>query len=189
MTRQTRRNLTRRGFTYIELLVAASVVILLVGAGAGVLNVAGRLEQAVNLQVATDQGGAQAMNQMVLEVREASEVEVLAPNRFRIYYPVTGADGFYNRVARSDRTKWTEYAQTDEQGQLSTGGRFLWRRTQANNGNPVGENIGRLEVVSMDPRHIRMTLILTKESGYRKAETQLVERVLYLRNSPIDAPD
>ncbi len=174
--------MNKRGFTMAEVLVAAALLLLVVGGTAGLMGTAGQLEQAVNLQSTTDQGASRAMNRMVAEIREAKEVEILNAHRFRVYYPSLLANGHYDRFRLND-SQYIEFAQTDATGRPSPTGNCLWRRTESDTGRAVAENLKLLRVNSNSRHSIRLTVHTEKAGRGRKSETRLNGRVLYLRNN------
>lgn len=171
----------RRGHTLAEVLVAASIALIGMAGLGTALNSAGRMDQQVTLQTDADQAAALAMQRMVIDVREASEVQVPAANRFRIYYPILRADGHYDRF-RTDYTVWVEYAQTNASGTPSATGTYLWRSTNGSAGRAVTQDITRLEAVSSTDDSVRLSLAVAKNAGRYSGSSQLDQRVIYLRN-------
>ena len=174
---------SRRGFTLIEVSVASFILLLVMSGVLGILNTAGRLEQNVLLQQGTDTQAALAMSRMVTDMREAKDVTVITPYQCRIYYPVTRADGNYDRFV-TDTAHYVQYARTTSTGQVSATGSYLWKSTDLLSGSKVAKDVTDFEVSLQGNNAVRLSLRVQKASnGYgRSGDTQLNERVLYLRN-------
>jgi hypothetical protein len=165
----------------VEVSVASTVLVLVMGGVLGTLNTAGRLEQGILLQQDTDQEATLAMSRMIKDVREAKRVEVIQPHQFRVYYPVVRPDGNYDRFV-VDESTYVQYARTDSRGQVSTNGSYLWKKTPTTFGAAVAENVTALAVALQGKNAVRLTVRVQRSGKVRSGDTQLNERVLYLRN-------
>ena len=172
-----------RGYTLIEVSVASFILLLVMTGVLGILNTAGRLEQNVLLQQGTDTQAALAMNRMVADVREAKQVQLVTSYQCRIYYPVTRADGNYDRFV-TDTAHYVQYARTTSTGQVSATGTYLWKSTDLLSGSKVAKDVTDFEVTLQGNNAVRLSLRVQKSgnSAVRAGDTQLNERVLYLRN-------
>src|SRR5438034_480233 len=112
---QTSSPRRRRGYTLIESLIASGITLIALVCLGGTINMAGRMEQQVSLQSDASDAAALAMEHLVLDVREAKEVQFPSAYRVRIYYPAVAADGRYDRFV-TDYNTWVEYARTDVAG-------------------------------------------------------------------------
>jgi len=165
----------------MEVAVASTILVLVMGGVLGTLNTAGRLEQGILLQQDTDREATLAMSRMIKDVREAKRVDVIQPYQFRIFYPVVRPDGNYDRFVVNEST-YVQYARTDYRGQVSANGTYLWKRTDSTVGSAVAENITGLAVSLQGKNAVRLTVRVQKPGKVRSGDTQLNERVLYLRN-------
>jgi hypothetical protein len=174
--------LGRRGYTVTEVVTASALIVMVLTAITAILSMAGTMDQQVTLQTDADQGAVRAMNRMILEIREAKEVEIPNEYTIKVYYPIVRADGNYDRFV-TDYTKWIQFARTTANGTPSATGTYLWRRTQASTGKWLARDIKSFAALQNSTNSVRLTLELEKVSGNRKGITQLTERVLYLRNN------
>lgn len=172
---------TRRGMSMMEVAVASTILVLVMGGVLGTLTTAGRLEQGILLQQDTDREATLAMSRMIKDVREAKRVDVIQPYQFRIFYPVVRPDGNYDRFVTNE-SSYVQYARTDYRGQISSTGSYLWKRTDTTVGSAVAENITALAVSLQGKNAVRLTVRVQKAGKVRSGDTQLNERVLYLRN-------
>jgi hypothetical protein len=161
---------------------ASTLIVLVLTAVTAIMTMAGGLEQRVTLQTDADQDAVKAMGRMILEIREAKSVEIIEPWRFRVYYPVTTAEGHYDRYS-TDWVNYLEYSQRTPNGQSSGTGSEVWKSTPAGKDRILTTNVAKLRVAYNSANSIRLTLEVKKTSGQYTGLTQLTERVLYLRNN------
>ena len=177
-----RRLRGRRGFNVIEILVAGFLTTIVTVALAFLLSTGARMQQTVSLQTDADQRSVLAMNRMIVEVREATDVTIVSESRFRVFFPYVMSNGHYDRY-QVNTNDYVEYYQARADGSASSAGGYIYRKTK--NGNPerVAEDVRQLRISTNTPRSIRLTVELEKKSGEFSKSTRLTERVLYLRNS------
>lgn len=171
----------RRGYSILEVTIAASILLLIATGTLGVLNTAARLEQAVVLQRDTDQEAVKAMTWMINDIREAKRVDAITATQFRIFFPTLRSDGHYDRYV-TDENHYIQYALTDKNGKLSPTGGYLWRGTESQSGKAVAKTITSLSCTLQGKNALRLTVRSQKSGRGRQGDTQLNERVLYLRN-------
>jgi type II secretory pathway pseudopilin PulG len=171
----------RRGHTLVETLIASAITVIALSGLGTTVALSGRMQQQVTLLGDSSQAAALALQRMVLDIREAKEVDFVTPSRFRVYFPAMAADGRYDRY-RTDYDVWVEYARSDAAGTPSDAGSYLWRRTNANSGRPVCRDISGFQATSNSDDTVRVTLAVAKSSGRYSQATRLSQRVIYLRN-------
>lgn len=172
----------RRGYTVTEVVTASALVVMVLTAITAILSMAGAMEQTVTLQTDADQGAVKAMNRMILEVREAKEVSIPNSYQFTVYYPVIRADGHYDRFV-TDYNNWIRYQRANADGTPNPSGTYLWRVTSGGDSRALTQDVKNFRVVQNSTNSVRLSIELEKVSGSRKGNTQLTERVLYLRNN------
>ncbi len=168
----------RRGLTLPETMVASAIAVLTIAGTGTVLTTAGMVFEKTTRQGETDSRAASGMDFILNDVREAKEVQVVSPARFRIYYPALRPDGRYDRF-ETDFAHYTEYLQADVAGVPQLNGEYLWRRNETGEGRVLAQGLKLLRVSSNNARSLKVTLHLEKGKG----ATRLTERVLYLRNN------
>lgn len=178
-TSNTIRN--RAGFTLTEVLIAVFVMALLLTCTVSMLVAALRSCDADMAQVNTDTDAVTAMQSMVNDVREAKSVSILvAGKQLCITFPVTTADGYYDRTV-ADTAHQVNYYLSDSTGIIGRTGTYLWRNR---NGTlrRIRTNVDSLLFESDTARSIKIT-IRTKDAIYQGTrQTELTQRVVYLRN-------
>ena len=172
----------RRGFTFVEVLVAFSGTLLVLAGTTSLISTAGTLFSRTRLQSGTDQEGALALGSVLADTREAKEVQLVSGSQFRIYYPEVNAEGRYDRFT-VDRSRYVEYARTDASGTPNATGRYLWRKTNTEVGRSLSAHLDQLTVTSDSPRSLAITLGMRDTDGTNDGVTNLNQRVLYLRNN------
>lgn len=180
LSRSLRTN--RRGYTLVEVLVASSILMLVVGVLTSMMSLAAKVEQTVVMQGQADRSAVQAMNRIIVDTREAKEVDVVRAFQFRIYLPYQMSDGHYDRF-RPDYTKYIEYVQATTDGTPRGNGSCIWRKNELGVGRIVAENISRFRVKSDTPKSISITIWAERTAPGRRLSTELTGRLLYLRNN------
>ena len=164
-------------------MVASALVVMILTAVTAILSMAGTMQQVVTLQTDADQGAVKAMNRMILEVREAKEVAIPSDTTFTVYLPVIRADGHYDRFV-TDYNNWIKYHRSTSNGTASSTGTYAslacysrWSQQVAGDG--CQELPRHPELHQLHPTDGRVG----KGKRLPKGDTQLTERVLYLRNN------
>ena len=158
------------------------MLVVVLSAVAGLMGLAGVLEQLTSVQSTADQGAAKAMQRITLEVREAKRVQIVASHQFRVYYPVVVGTNRYDRF-QEDTNNYVEFVQGDSRGVASTSGTYLWRKTASGDARIITKDLYDLAVSSTSPHSVIVTVHVRRQSGSRYGDTRLTNRVLYLRNS------
>ncbi len=174
----------RRGYTLTEVILAASMLTAVLAATVGVLIMTGRMTLSTRLRAEAGQQATNAMQNMVLDVREAAEVQTPASYQLRIYYPVVAANGYYDKT-RVDRTTYIEYIRADSTGTLSATGAYIYRRTQAGTGRRLCSDVTNFTATVLTTTTARVSLDVTKTSGARSSTVNLDQKVVFLRNHNI----
>jgi hypothetical protein len=171
----------RRGFSLIEIVTVGTLLVLVIGGVSAILSASSRIMVRTMLQTSADANAVKAIDHMILDVREAKQVTIVAANHIRIYYPVSVTANQYDRT-RLDSTHYVDYAQTDATGAVSATGAYLWRSTDSNAGWAVATNLSQFTVTSFASSAVELTVKVLKPSGQYSAATTLNQKVIYLRN-------
>ena len=154
------------------------MTLLTVGA---LLSMCIKMTQSTLLSTSANTSAVKAINRMILDIREAKQVNVISANHIQIFFPVMGSNGMYDRT-RLDSTHWIDYSETNSAGTLTTGGGYLWRKTESSAGWAVAKNIQTFTVTSFASNAIRLTVDVMQQEGSAQGTTHLDQRVIYLRN-------
>ena len=175
----------RRGSALLELVVAGGLTAVIISGVVGLLSLAGRQDLQVNLTADANQDATVAMRHIQADIREATSVSIVRPNQVRFYYPVRTADGLYDRT-RPNEDWYLEYVRSDADGKPSNNGNYLTRRTSTDGkGKQLTANVSQFSAEFFPPNadnSVRFTLRVRKSQSGRTGETQLDQRVLYMRN-------
>jgi hypothetical protein len=172
---------SRRGITIAEMMIAASLLVVSISGTVSIVGMAGRAEVAIRLQSDVDRGCTTAMQRIIQDVREAKEVQVLAPHQFRIFYPVRRPEGYYDR-SQTNFDAYVEYVRADASGAPDAQGGFLRRKTNAGASEVVAKDVEAMLVRTDTGESVRVALTLGKTERQKSYEAKLDERVIYLRN-------
>jgi len=136
------------------------------------------------IQAQTDTDAVTAMQHIVSDLREAKSFQLLSDStRLRLTMPIKVAGGSYLRQT-PDTANQVEYYRADSTGNPSSPGRCLWR-SQSGSRRIVGKNMDSVRFIADDAaatRAVKITLTARNESSGGVRETNLTERVVYLRN-------
>lgn len=185
----------RRGFTVLEVLAAMAVTALLLAGVAAMMRTTLEKCDTDMAQVVTDTNAVIAMSQMVNEIREAKAITLLDPgpssgSRLCVTMPVMTADAeghqYYDRN-KADLANQISYYLSDKSGAIGKSGTFLWR-SQNGTLRCVRRDVSSLVFqedsdLNNQIDNAIMITVVTKESAYKgTGQTQLTDRVVYLRN-------
>lgn len=183
------------GFTLLEILAASAVASLLLIGTVSMLVAAMRSCDNDLAQVNTDTNAVIAMNQMVNEIREAKSIGILDPgpstgSRLCVTMPVTlyDTDGnpYYDRN-QADTADQITYYLSDTSGIVGKPGTILWR-SQNGGIRRIRNDVSSLvfeEDADLNNQidNAIMITVVTTDSVYKGTrQTQLTDRVVYLRN-------
>jgi hypothetical protein len=189
---------SRPGFTVLEVMVAAGIFMLIFMGSYALMDTSMTSFRRTRAQTNADVDAAVlSMQRMLEEVREAKQVNLPSSSWMQLYYPPVGADGRYNRLQNGvDPASLVEYYRSDSSGDPAQVGTWLWRRVFDGSKLAVCRNIEGLAFALDSPRSVRLTVRAThalyapdaasivtdntRPENY--AHTDLVQRVIYLRN-------
>jgi hypothetical protein len=171
----------RRGITLVDTLVAISITAVILLPTASMVVASLRCYNSELAKIDTDTSAVLALQKIVNDVREAKSVSMLSSGQqLRIIKPVVTADGYYDR-SQPDSTHPIDYYLSGTSGTLGATGTNLWR---AQNGalRLVKKGVNSLAFEYDTARSIKITVVTRQPvaRGYR--ETELTQRVVYLRN-------
>ncbi len=185
----------RGGFTLVEVLAASAAATLLLIGTVSMLIAAIRSCDNDLAQVNTDTNAVIAMNQMVSEIREAKSISILDPgpatgSRLCITLPVTLYDAqgnpYYDR-SQADTAHQVTYYLSDSSGLLGKTGTILWR-LQNSKLRKIRSDVSSLiyeedaDLNNQIDNAIMITVVTTDNVYTGTRQTQLTDRVVYLRN-------
>ncbi len=179
------RSSRRGGYALVESLVVALLTGVIITGVIGLLGVAGRQDVQINLIADANQEATIAMRHIQADIREAGSVVIVAPTQVRFYYPMKTADGLYDRT-RPNQNWYLEYVRTDAKRSATPNGTHLLRRAS----NDATGKFVATDVTDFSARYfpanadnsVRFTLKVRKTNGHRVGESNLDQRVLYMRN-------
>ena len=175
---------SNKGFTLLEVTVAAGIIAILAITICGVwIGTIWSFDRTTSQTIA-DSDAVIAMQHIIADVREAKLFQFPTSSHLRIILPVTNPDLSYNRVV-PDTDNPIDYFLSDHTGQQDHTGTWLWRKEGNNSLRAVAHDIHSVHFESDTPLSlscIRITITASKKYAHGEAQTQLTERVVYLRN-------
>lgn len=172
----------RRGHTLIEAL-AAMTIMGFVGAGAMAIMVgSASCLDGTSTEAFTDTDAVIAMQMIVGDVREAKSINILANGeRLRVVFPQRTEDGYYDRHL-PDMANQIDYYVSDQTGVPGHTGDWLWRGKSDGNRQPLKRNVTSVFFEQDTSRSVKITITARNFSASGPKQTQLTQRVVYLRN-------
>ncbi|MEN6358030.1 MAG: prepilin-type N-terminal cleavage/methylation domain-containing protein [Armatimonadota bacterium] len=175
--------MNNRGFTLLEVLMVSGIMaFMLVSVGAMTVATM-RCYDRATARTYMDTDASTAMQKIVSDVREASDVKFIADgNRLRIIPPKTveGHD-YYNRY-KPDNANQFDYYLSDSTGTPGHDGTWLWRGKNNNDRRPIMKDVTYLNFERKTDDSIAITVRVLPQCNSDMEPTELTERVVYLRN-------
>jgi prepilin-type N-terminal cleavage/methylation domain-containing protein len=129
----------------------------------------------------TDADAVSAMTTLVQDVREAKSVTILdGGDRLNIVPPVRTSDNYYDR-STPDTTNQIQYYLSDSTGTIGKTGTWLWR-TCAGRSGVVKRTVSNLLFEQDTAMSVKITIDTSGASADGTKQTELTQRVVYLRN-------
>ncbi len=172
----------RRAFTVLEVVVAATLTLIIVIAGATVLVTSGWMSIDTTMRSDAGQDAALNMQQIVYDVREAAQVSIPQYYQLRVYFPHEDGGGVYDRFS-PDTSQYIEYYRADASGQLASGGGYLYRRPLGGSPVRVCTNVVDFRATLVTTNAVRITLSVDRTNGARRRTVTLNQRVVFMRNA------
>jgi len=130
----------------------------------------------------TDADAVIAMQMMVNDVREAKSVNIIAGgDRLRVIFPKRTPEGYYDRH-EPDMANQIDYYLSDDTGVPGHTGTWLWRGKNNGNRQPLKRDVVALGFEQDTPRSVKITVVARNTAAGGPKQTQLTQRVVYLRN-------
>jgi prepilin-type N-terminal cleavage/methylation domain-containing protein len=172
----------RRGFTLVELMTSVGIMAFVTICGFAVLLSTMRSYDSITVQAYSDSDAVVAMQKIVSDLREAKSYAILSSGtRLQLTYPITTANGYYNRQV-ADPTNTIDYYLSDNTGSLTRTGTYLWRNPSKGGSRIVARNIQAVRYTIDTSRSVQITVDARNTGSSGSKTTYLTERVVYLRN-------
>jgi len=173
---------SRKGFSLVEGLIAVTIMTLI---GAGVMTMMISTVSGygnTSAEAFRDTDAVMAMQMIVNDVREAKSINIIANgDRLRVIFPVRTAQGYYDRH-QADMANQIDYYVSDETGVPGHSGTWLWRGKNNNNRTPLKKDIVSVYFEQDTSRSVKITVTAQNATADGTKQTQLTQRVVYLRN-------
>ncbi len=182
----------RSGFSMIEVLVVAGVMTLVgFGAVSIMLGAVGCFDNTTT-QTFTDSNAVLAMQKIVSDVREAKTVTIQTKSgllvtegpgpRLSVGFPgLVEGEEYYDRHT-TDAAKQIDYYLSDSTGSPTSNGTWLYRVRADGTSEVLKKDISELLFQQDTSRSVRITIVALNQAASGPKETQLTQRVVYLRN-------
>jgi prepilin-type N-terminal cleavage/methylation domain-containing protein len=172
----------RSGYTLIEVLLVLGIMVI-IGAGAMALMIGSvSCFDTTTTEAFTDADAVIAMQMIVNDVREAKSIRIIAGGtRLRVIFPKRTAEGYYDRH-EADMANQIDYYLSDDTGVPGHAGTWLWRGKDDGSRRLLKKDVWGLEFEQDTSRSVKITVTARNNSANGPKETQLTQRVVYLRN-------
>jgi prepilin-type N-terminal cleavage/methylation domain-containing protein len=172
----------RSGYTLIEVLLVLGIMGI-IAAGAMALMVSSTsCFDTTTTEAFTDADAVIAMQMIVNDVREAKSISIIGGGtRLRVVFPKRTAEGYYDRH-EADMTNQVDYYLSDSTGVPGQPGTWLWRGKDDGSRKLLKKDVWALEFEQDTSRSVKITVTARNESANGPKETELTQRVVYLRN-------
>jgi prepilin-type N-terminal cleavage/methylation domain-containing protein len=171
----------RRGFTLVEVLVAATVIAMISGATLGMISTSIKSFTYTNNQYDADMGASTALQLLNRNLQEAKQVSILSPTSIRINYLQKDANGIYIRNA-VDETNYVDFYRGNTNLTANSSGTCLIRRPAVGQARAICKNVTTLEFRSFTPSSVDVTLRTEYGGTGSKRNCQMIHRAIFLRN-------
>jgi type II secretory pathway pseudopilin PulG len=169
------------GYTMLEALIVMSIMAFVAVGAMSMMTSSARCFDDNSVQAFTDTDAAIAMQMIVNDVREAKSVNIIGGNRLKVIFPKKTDSGYYDRH-EPDMTSQIEFYLSDETGVLGRSGTWLWKSNSTGNRQPLKKDVSDLSFEPDTARSVKITIVTQNKAASGIKETQLTERVVYLRN-------
>lgn len=176
-----RNSARRRGYTLIEVTIAATMMVVVMTGAVSILSTAGRMQQSTQLRSEAGSEASLALANIVQDLREASTVTLPQTYQMRIFYPTVSGDGYYDRYT-PNTSNYVEYVRTNAAGVASATGTYLWRRKNGQTGREICKSVTGFNASLITQNSVRLTLTVRRAAGNRYSEVALNQKVVFLRN-------
>lgn len=172
-----------KGNTLVEVVVVAGIMLLISINCMSMLVFSMRSLDGTTMQVYSDMDAVRAMQRIVIDIREAKSFVFLASGKqLQLTYPTVLPQGYYNRK-EADPTNLVTYYLSDATGNINSTGTILWRSTYSGSKSKIANNISSILFETDTTRSIQVTINAANQASAGSKTTQLIERVVYLRNN------
>jgi hypothetical protein len=135
-----------------------------------------------SVEAFTDTDAVLAMSAIVGDVREAKSITILDGGyRLRITFPERTDEGYYDRHT-PDLTSQVDYYLSDNTGVMGVTGTYLWRSRGGGATEDLRDDVANLYFEMDTARSVRITVTTRNNASRGPRQTQLTQRVVYLRN-------
>lgn len=169
------------GYTMLEALIATSIMAFVAAGAIAMMISSARCFDDTSVQAFTDTDAAIAMQMIVNDVREAKSIKIIGGNRLRVIFPKTTDLGYYDRH-EPDMANQIDFYLSDETGVPGHTGTWLWKGKNNGNRQPLKKDVSDLSFEPDTARSVKITIVTQNRAASGTKETQLTERVVYLRN-------
>lgn len=171
----------RRGINLIEILVTVSLMALIM-TGAAMMTVStGKSFQRSTAQLQVDQNASRGVQWISQDMQEAKLFEVKSSSWIRVYFPVVGGDGTYNRKI-TDTVNTLDYYRGRKDGTRDATGTYLIRAKVGQATRPVISDLNVLNFESDSPSSVNVDVQVRSSVGGKYYTCAMNHRAILMRN-------
>ena len=158
----------------------ATAVMLLVAAGAASLTIGTvRTFSRTSSETDTSTDVATALQYLTRDLQEAKQVDIQSASYIRVYFPVTNADGSYDRSV-VDTVHYTDYYRANSRGNDSATGSYFVRRKSGEVPQFISYDVDNIAFESPSPGSVDVTVSVLKSQG--NIGCSMIHRAIFMRN-------
>ncbi len=171
-----------KGITLTEVMISVGLFGFIAACTMGMLITATKTADGASTKAFTDADAVIAMNRIVDDVREAKSVSIPTNGAYlTIVFPVKNTStGYYDRHI-ADAAHQICYYLSDKTGTQGKIGTWLWRSKDSTT-QIIKRNVTGLYFEQDTARSVKITVTAKGSSADGDKETELTQRVVYLRN-------
>lgn len=173
----------QKGYTLAEVLTVTGLMGVVTAVMLSMMLSSAKSFDGTTTKSYTDSDAVIAMQMIVSDVREAKSVKILASGeRLRVVFPVRTDDDYYDRHI-PDTQGQLDYYISDDTGTPGHEGTWLWKgKSDGTRQVLLKRNVKSLSFEQDTTRSVKITIIAEHNSAGGPVETELTQRVVYLRN-------
>lgn len=179
-----RKKLNRNGFTIAEMVTVVGIASLIGVTGVSMLIGTIRCCDKSTNRNYSDADAVTAMQLIVSQVREAKSFQTLDNgSRLRITPPSTVQNEEYYDNRETDTTKQVDFYLSNATGNQGVAGTYLWQSTNNNAKKQLLiRDVKSVSFTQDTEKSVEITIVTSNLTSSGPVETQLTQRVVYLRN-------
>jgi Tfp pilus assembly protein PilW len=171
----------RRGINLIELLITITFMAMVLTGAAMMTISTGKSFQRSTTQLEVDQNASRGVQWISQDMQEAKMFEVKSSSWIRVYFPVQGVDGTYNRKI-TDTVNTLDYYRGHKNGTRDATGSYLIRAKVGQATRPVISDLIGLTFETDSPSSVNVDVQVRRTVNGKNYGCAMNHRAILMRN-------